>query len=209
MTIWQNGLYLGEIQPDLKIPGCIDVFENIWPNCEETIRSIEDQTRNSESGVYWKQAETLDQGVFQNERSNKVIEITHHANISNNIVCQNIHNQFYTTLLSTTIPYATRYGIREPLYHEGYNLIRYRTNERYLAHYDGNSATNRTISAILYLNADFKGGELSFPHFKFKILPRPGMLVLFPSNFSYLHEALPVTDGTKYALVTWIRDRSF
>jgi predicted 2-oxoglutarate/Fe(II)-dependent dioxygenase YbiX len=33
------------------------------------------------------------------------------------------------------------------------------------------------------------------------------MLILFPSNYAYSHIAHPVTSGTKYAMVTWIRDR--
>ena len=35
-----------------------------------------------------------------------------------------------------------------------------------------------------------------------------GMVILFPSNYAYRHIAHPVTSGTKYAIVTWIKDRS-
>jgi hypothetical protein len=33
------------------------------------------------------------------------------------------------------------------------------------------------------------------------------MLILFPSNYAYSHIAHPITNGTKYAMVTWIKDR--
>jgi predicted 2-oxoglutarate/Fe(II)-dependent dioxygenase YbiX len=66
----------------------------------------------------------------------------------------------------------------------------------------------RTISALLYLNNDYTGGHLEFPNFGIKIKPEPGMLILFPSNFAYRHQSTPVISGTKYCLVTWIRDRA-
>ena len=65
----------------------------------------------------------------------------------------------------------------------------------------------RSVSAICYLNDDYEGGELEFVNFKLKIKPQAGMMILFPSNFAYMHIAHPVTSGTKYAMVTWIRDR--
>ena len=46
-------------------------------------------------------------------------------------------------------------------------------------------------------------------NFDIKIKPQPGMLILFPSNFAYTHIAHPVTSGSKYALVTWIKDRDY
>jgi predicted 2-oxoglutarate/Fe(II)-dependent dioxygenase YbiX len=66
----------------------------------------------------------------------------------------------------------------------------------------------RAISALVYLNNDYTGGEIEFPNHNVKIKPLPGMMNLFPSNFAYLHQAHPVIEGTKYALVTWIRDRN-
>jgi hypothetical protein len=36
--------------------------------------------------------------------------------------------------------------------------------------------------APVYLNADFTGGELVFPDVDVVIIPKPGLLVGFPSN---------------------------
>jgi predicted 2-oxoglutarate/Fe(II)-dependent dioxygenase YbiX len=65
----------------------------------------------------------------------------------------------------------------------------------------------RCVSALCYLNDDYEGGELEFTNFNVKIKPLPGMLILFPSNYAYRHVAHPIKSGTKYSLVTWIRDR--
>ena len=93
------------------------------------------------------------------------------------------------------------------LYHEEYGCIKYATGTEYKAHYDSGTEMGRIISALVYLNDDYEGGELEFPWFGIKIKPKAGMLILFPSNFAYRHIAHPVKSGTKYALVTWIRDR--
>ena len=56
---------------------------------------------------------------------------------------------------------------------------------------------------LIYLNDDFKGGMLRFDRFNYRVKPRAGMAVLFPSDCRYIHEAENVTDGVRYAIVSW------
>ena len=207
MALNINGFFPGELVPDATVAGCIDIFENVWPSPSETIKLVEKECSNPDSGAYWTRAETVNNGPYQEARTNKLIPVSMLADVSNNPLLQNIHNQFYTLLLAAANPYATRYGINENFYHEGYNLLKYSNGQEYKSHYDGGTSIGRAISAIVYLNNDFEGGELEFVHFGVKIKPEPGMLILFPSNYAYSHIAHPVTTGKKYALVTWIRDR--
>lgn len=202
-----NGFFPGEIAPSTTVGGCIDIYENVWPNTNQTIERIENEIRNEESGVYWTRAETRGHGSEQNIRTNLNMGLTYLAGQTNNGVLQNVHNQFNMLLLATTLSYAERYGLHETLTHEPYSMLKYRSGQQYHAHYDGSSETGRVISAITYLNDDYEGGELEFPNFNIKIKPQAGMLILFPSNFAYTHIAHPVISGTKYALVTWIKDR--
>lgn len=206
MTNQVNGLFPGELYPDATVAGCVDIFESAWPNPIETIQIIEKETFNPDSGVSWIKAGTIGQGINQNDRTNYHLGITSSAQESGNLVTQNIHNQMYLLLLAATIPYAQKHGIEE-MYHEPYNMLRYRGGQHYKAHSDGTTNTGRSISAIVYLNDDYEGGEVEFVNFGIKIKPEPGMLLLFPSNYAYRHVAHPVTDGTKYAIVTWIKDR--
>lgn len=207
MALMVNGLYPGELTPDTTVAGCIDIFENVWPNPQQTIDLVEQECLNPDSGVFWERAETVGSGAFQNLRTNLLLNVSHAASVFNNSLMQNIHNQFYTSLLASTNPYSQRYGIQEPLFHEGYSILKYRPGEEYKSHYDGGTMSGRTISALIYLNSNYEGGEIEFPHFGVKIKPEAGMMVLFPSNFAYRHIAHPVRSGTKYALVTWVRDR--
>ena len=207
MALLINGLFTGELTPSATVAGCVDIFENAWPNPEETIKLAESQTADPDSGAFWQRAETFGGGPFQNARTNRLLNITHSANVSNNPALQSIHNQFRMLLLAASVPYAQRYGIQEPLFHEDYQLLKYTGGEEYRQHYDGGTGVGRAISGLAYLNSDYEGGELEFPHHGVKIKPEAGMVILFPSNYAYSHIAHPVTNGTKYAMVTWIRDR--
>lgn len=207
MTIFCNGFFPGELKPNTTVGGCIEIFENAWPAPANTIQMLEAQCAEPDNGVAWTKASTFGAGNKQNYRTNMNIGVSECSKVYGNAVCQNIHNQFYMMLLASSIPYAERYGINEVLYHEGYNVLKYSQNQEYKSHYDGTTSNGRIISAICYLNDDYEGGEIEFVNFKVKIKPEPGMLILFPSNYTYRHIAHPVQSGTKYALVTWIQDR--
>ncbi len=62
---------------------------------------------------------------------------------------------------------------------------------------------DRQYSLLIYLNSDFTGGALRFDEFDLTIQPATGMLVAFPSDHRYVHTALPVESGTRYAIVSW------
>ena len=95
------------------------------------------------------------------------------------------------------------------------DMLWYEPGGQYKAHIDGEMwkkteegghwkrILDRDISILLYLNGDFTGGALSFPDYKLKIQPKPGLLVAFPSGHHYLHRAEPVESGHRLAIVSW------
>jgi len=206
MTNKINGFFPGRIFPQEVLAGCIEIFENVWPNNEETIESLEEECLDPESNMFWVRAETLGQGVMQDKRTNFNINLSYYADFYENKFAQALHNQIYVILLAATIPYAEKHQIPN-LYHEDYSVLRYRSGQEYKAHADGSTDIGRSISAVFYLNDDYEGGEIEFVNFNIKIKPKAGSLILFPSNYPYAHIAHPVTGGTKYAIVTWIKDR--
>jgi len=64
------------------------------------------------------------------------------------------------------------------------------------------------ISNLLYLNDNYSGGELYFPHHKIKIKPEPGMLVSFPGNWFNRHGILPASDF-RYAINIFLKISNF
>jgi hypothetical protein len=102
---------------------------------------------------------------------------------------------------------------REFEWFERPQLLKYGSGGFYQGHADSDlylpdrqvwqKTLDRDISLLIYLNEEFTGGELHFEHFGFKIRPRAGMLVYFPSDARYMHAAQPVASGLRYAVVSW------
>lgn len=91
---------------------------------------------------------------------------------------------------------------------EGYRVLKYGGGAEYHAHHDHFRNNARSLSLVAFLNDNFTGGNLVFPRFNVNIQPRAGSVIIFPSNYPYLHIAEPVgeKDNTvKYSLVTWFQ----
>jgi predicted 2-oxoglutarate/Fe(II)-dependent dioxygenase YbiX len=85
----------------------------------------------------------------------------------------------------------------------GYELLRYETGQFYVEHTDSFMRIPRTVSCSFSLNDDYEGGEFAFFGREISIRVPVGSAILFPSNFMYPHEILPVTNGTRYSIITW------
>jgi hypothetical protein len=89
----------------------------------------------------------------------------------------------------------------------GYDILSYSVGDGYGLHCDQSpKCVDRVLSAIMYVNEDYEGGELEFPKFKLKIKPQKGTLLFFPSCFAYEHESHPVKSGEKNAIVTFFSE---
>ena len=196
-------------EPTEVLIGCVAVFDNLWPDYKETIESIEKVTQDSSSGIAFNKAkvQTLQgENVFSNKRTNWDLNLSNAGR--SNEVFRNINNKFFELTYSAVNWYKNNFSIVEQLHwQEDYTMIKYESGEEYNIHYDGGSESGRCVSPILYLNSDYEGGEIEFVNFGLKIKPGPGTLLLFPATYAYAHIAHKVTSGTKYALVTWLRDR--
>lgn len=87
----------------------------------------------------------------------------------------------------------------------GYNLLKYEEGGFYVEHVDHSPETVRTVSCSIILNDDYEGGEFGFFGREHIIKASKGDVIMFPSNFIYRHEVLPVTKGTRYAIITWFK----
>jgi len=86
-------------------------------------------------------------------------------------------------------------------------ILKYFENYHYKLHCDAAPDHHRTLSAILFLNNDYKGGELIFKSTSGEeevvIEPKPGSVIIWPSNFLFPHMVKPVTEGVRYTIVAW------
>lgn len=98
--------------------------------------------------------------------------------------------------------YKGRYGLHQ-LHSKQWSLIRYERSNMFENHYDDSPIFPRTVSLSFFLNDDFTGGELVFPEFDLSVKPVAGQMVIFPSNYPYIHRVNPVETGIRYAAVRW------
>ena len=54
------------------------------------------------------------------------------------------------------------------------------------------------------MNDSYTGGEIVFPRFNLTIKPEADAMIMFPSTYVYNHSVLPVTEGTRYSVVSWL-----
>lgn len=82
----------------------------------------------------------------------------------------------------------------------GFDLLRYETGQFIGDHID--DQIPRVLTMSIALNDDYTGGEFRF--WKEQVVPLPfGCAIIFPPNFMFPHEILPVISGTRYSMITW------
>jgi predicted 2-oxoglutarate/Fe(II)-dependent dioxygenase YbiX len=113
-----------------------------------------------------------------------------------------LHNELLETFVNYIGEYMKLYPNCKITKGEHLRIGRYYEQGHYKPHCDS-SDSSRILSGVLYLNDDYEGGELLFNHLDLKIKPNKGDLILFPSNYVFTHESLPVTKGTKYIALSW------
>lgn len=93
----------------------------------------------------------------------------------------------------------------EPLnFWEAINLVKYYPGNHFNTHADDGASYKSVVSLVGYLNDNYEGGEISFDMYNIKIKPEAGDLLIFPSNYMFMHQALPVVSGIKYSVVTML-----
>lgn len=99
---------------------------------------------------------------------------------------------------------------------EAIQVLRYRPGQQYRNHLDSVAASEnqRALTALVYLNHDYKGGETCFVKTGLKVKGQKGDAIAFrnsdaerrPDPWSE-HAGLPVISGSKYLASRWIRER--
>lgn len=108
---------------------------------------------------------------------------------------------------------------------ENVHVVKYELGGEYKPHFDYFNVKShakqlerggqRIKSVLVYLNDDFEGGETQFPKLKLTVKPQIGKLIVWDNvlegkeNPNSIHAGLPVTKGTKYIMIVWIRENKF
>jgi hypothetical protein len=113
-----------------------------------------------------------------------------------------LHEEIYQKLKYCIDDYAKYWGITV-VYYEAFNFVKYEgEGTHFNIHADHGPAYNCTVSAVIYINDDYEGGEIKFPRLdNYVHKPKVGDIAIFPSNYIYEHASLPMKTGTKYCVV--------
>jgi prolyl 4-hydroxylase len=98
---------------------------------------------------------------------------------------------------------------------EALALLRYSPGQEYRPHFDfvKGAENRRLMTALIYLNEDYEGGETAFIRTGLKVKGKTGDVILFRNdgadtgpNPNSEHAGLPVTGGIKFLATRWIRE---
>ena len=187
-----------------KLGTCISLYEDVFTtdNANKFLKTLEKETESDWSELSWD-GSSVGSGQATSYRTS--------------LSCSLIPlmkpypetelSKFFTKEIRNPIEEASEDYRSEFLIptamHEGYSLLKYLEQSEYKPHHDHAPDNRRIYSMVSFLSTPEEGGQLEFPHFDVTVEAKCGRVILFPSNFPYLHIAHPVTAGVKYSLVTW------
>jgi predicted 2-oxoglutarate/Fe(II)-dependent dioxygenase YbiX len=191
-------------------PG-IFVYSDVLDNHETLVQDIEEGAVSAR--VDWIQAQ-IKQGkeskVDTDYRDTSSISVNYNGSIINNF--SNFQETFYSSLSNIFFAgfalaesdYKAEHGL-ETTWHDSYTILKYGQGQKFVNHIDDHKDYHRRMSLVYYINDDYTGGEIVFSRFGITYKPAKDELLIFPSTYVYNHSVLPVIEGTRYAVVSWLR----
>lgn len=174
---------------------------NIIDRLEEVVSDPENQYNYSEAmvGYGMKMPEYRDCFDIKFKKTD-IEDDTSEASLK----LQSLWDDTHFHKLQAVKDYTKKFNVGELRYWEALNFVKYGPGQHFQEHTDHGFSYNCVVSMVGYVNDDYDGGELYFRMQNVKVKPQAGDLFIFPSNFMYAHQAMPVNSGTKYSIVTML-----
>lgn len=121
----------------------------------------------------------------------------------NHAVRQRLNDALVRHTAATLKHYIARFPHFRITQDTGFELLRYPEGGFFRQHTDAYHEVQRALACSYLLDDAFEGGTFAFFDRSRSYALGKGDALLFPANFMYPHEVLPVTRGVRYAIVTW------
>jgi hypothetical protein len=184
----------------------INVYRNAIPaaDCDRYIETLE-RNLNGDMQFQWQGAKVTNSSdvdsYARNAQDFKVSSNNLGPKTVENSELYSIHEEIFQRLRMCVDDYGAYWGVGIRAY-EAFNFVKYEgAGTQFRIHADHGPTYVATISAVIYLNDDYEGGELWFPRFGVELKPKKGDIAVFPSTFIYEHASKEMISGTKYAVV--------
>lgn len=138
----------------------------------------------------------------ESSRKSKNASITQDGRSVSSIV--SLRNKLVISIIPSLTDYcslfnATYYWI------ESLEFLKYDKTDFFQQHNDLGQGLTRRISLVFYPNDDYVGGEIEFVNHGIKIKPKKNQLLVFPSDYEYLHKVHEVQEGIKFSVASFLR----
>lgn len=197
-----------ELKPEVKaeplrfgknIEDYIVVMEDVIPLelCDKILKEYADSND-------WQTSTIATGDTNTNVRNTDIIGISANTVIEKNSeVRKELDSNVFTYANKVINAYNQKFPTAMIQQDNGYDLLRYKTGGFYVQHTDSFMQQPRAVSCSIALNDDYEGGEWAFWNREKIVRVKKGSVIMFPSNFMYPHEILPVSKGTRYSIITW------
>ena len=181
-----------------ELKDCIVIMNNIMP--PSVADAVLSEYKNSND---WVNA-VVKNGENLNIRNCQTIGISFSSIIEKNKETrQKLDQELFTCAAKAIQEYNKQFSHCNIEQDSGYDLLKYEVGGFYTTHTDSFKDIPRAVSCSFALNDDYEGGEFAFFDRELVYNLKKGSCIMFPSNFMYPHEIMPVTSGTRYSIVTW------
>ena len=171
--------------------------------CSTIINKLENEISKGIPGINWSDAKVNDREDISTVRN--CVDLKYKKEDIGTILPDNqtlleIYTYVENGLNNCFIDYENLWNLKMQ-YKEAFNFVKYNPGKYFKVHGDHGPYYVCTISAVVYLNDDYDGGEIEFTRHDLVVKPLAGDIIIFPSNFVYEHSSLEVFSGVKYSVV--------
>jgi predicted 2-oxoglutarate/Fe(II)-dependent dioxygenase YbiX len=181
--------------PNALTPEVCDAILAEYKNSGEWVNSLVNGANDYEENLNIRSCQTI--GISAPEVVNKNFGVRKKLDHDVFDCATQVINEYKKLFLY--LPISKNVNIED----SGYELLKYETGGFYKQHIDSFKTIPRIVSCSFILNDGYEGGEFAFFNQKAIYKINKGACIMFPSNFMYPHEIMPVTSGTRYSIVTW------
>lgn len=172
--------------------------------CINIIDKLENEISLNIPGIEWRGAQVND--TQDNDYVRNCVDLKFKkenlgkSHLPLNQTLYDIHDSVENSLDECLRHYESLWHLKMH-YKEAFNFVKYNPGKYFKVHADHGPYYSCTVSAVVYLNDNYDGGELNFVRQDLTIKPEAGDIILCPSNFVYEHASLEIRSGTKYCVV--------
>jgi hypothetical protein len=175
---------------------CDQYVEVIKQHCDPLMYPGTSYKKNNENFLF-------EGGLFLEHRKCLTFETSKLNHLAIDDVLKSVTNLIGKQMLDFSNCFIKKYTDYDLIEKHNIHIVKYVKGDYFTLHADDRPVMPRTVSATLYLNDEYGGGEICFKHLGITYRPKKGECLVFSSSFPYSHYVKEITEGTRYVVVNF------